>query len=603
MRKFIGLISGLLFLSVSYSQPTALVSAIPQKNISSFTDFLKEEAIRERMIHEPGTFNDRVAGPTDSISYTGATTFCSGGNITLTAKYPPTTPGYTYQWTQDGKVINGATSSTYTATTSGVYSVILDDGTTKTQYPSVTVTVNPNPQASFNFNNNNSCSGTTIQFTSNVSGGKAPYAYSWDFGDGQKATTQNPSNQFVSLGCSTTNYSPKLTVIDANGCSNAASQNITVKQAPDVQVKDLNNPFNQFKNCTNSPSANNPNFTVTLGNISPSASCITSYSVDWGDGNTQNGLTSTSFPLSHIYTQLGTFNLNITATSNNGCKNTKTYQVVNQSNPAVGISAPGSTTGCAPSGFWFKLNNYALNSPGTTYTWDFGDNKPKVVWTTQITEDSIFHTFSSNSCTQSNGQFIVQVTASNGCKSTTATVDNITIFQKPVANFNAPVSYCISKAVPFTNTSTEAYNQGSCDRTTNYYWNFGDPGSPQNTSTDESPTHVFSAPGTYTVTLTAEGSCGIDVISKQICIVPNPSSSFTLSNSASCSPLTVTATNTSNTISSCSLPTYAWSVSYAKGACGGTGSWSYTNNTNASSVNPSFIFNDQGTYTITLSVT
>ena len=133
--------------------------------------------------------------------------------------------------------------------------------------------------------------------------------------------------------------------------------------------------------------------------------------------------------MSHIYTQLGTFNLNITATSNNGCKNTKTYQVVNQSNPAVGISAPGSTTGCAPSGFWFKLNNYALNSPGTTYTWDFGDNKPKVVWTTQITEDSIFHTFSSNSCTQSNGQFIVQVTASNGCKSLRASFYNIRIFQ------------------------------------------------------------------------------------------------------------------------------------------------------------------------------
>lgn len=39
-------------------------------------------------------------------------------------------------------------------------------------------------------------------------------------------------------------------------------------------------------------------------------------------------------------------------------------------------------------------------------------------------------------------------------------------------------------------------------------WNFGDPNSPADTSTEQDPTHQFSAPGTYTVTLTVTDGYG-----------------------------------------------------------------------------------------------
>lgn len=39
-------------------------------------------------------------------------------------------------------------------------------------------------------------------------------------------------------------------------------------------------------------------------------------------------------------------------------------------------------------------------------------------------------------------------------------------------------------------------------------WNFGDPNSPVDTSTERDPTHQFSAPGTYTVTLTVTDGYG-----------------------------------------------------------------------------------------------
>ncbi len=59
---------------------------------------------------------------------------------------------------------------------------------------------------------------------------------------------------------------------------------------------------------------------------------------------------------------------------------------------------------------------------------------------------------------------------------------------------------CNGSTVDFTNASTPCPDI--------FAWNFGDPGSPQNTSVQENPSHSYSAPGTYTVTLTATDACG-----------------------------------------------------------------------------------------------
>ncbi|ARV12686.1 hypothetical protein BTO09_10155 [Gilvibacter sp. SZ-19] len=51
---------------------------------------------------------------------------CDGGPIILDAD--PGVPGVTYEWYQDGTLLPGETASTYTATTSGTYRVIVSDG-------------------------------------------------------------------------------------------------------------------------------------------------------------------------------------------------------------------------------------------------------------------------------------------------------------------------------------------------------------------------------------------------------------------------------------------------------------------------------------------
>ncbi|MBX2981469.1 MAG: PKD domain-containing protein [Flavobacteriales bacterium] len=78
-------------------------------------------------------------------------------------------------------------------------------------------------------------------------------------------------------------------------------------------------------------------------------------------------------------------------------------------------------------------------------------------------------------------------------------IDDILIEESDpvVASFSGD---CDGTTIEFQNTSTPCPNVFS--------WNFGDPGSAQNTSTQENPSHTYTNPGTYTITLTATDGCG-----------------------------------------------------------------------------------------------
>ncbi|MFZ1333652.1 MAG: hypothetical protein WAR83_15775, partial [Flavobacteriales bacterium] len=61
--------------------------------------------------------------PAASVTPVGSTTFCTGGSVVLNAS-----TGSSYQWKKDGNNISGATSSSYTANTSGTYTVTVSNG-------------------------------------------------------------------------------------------------------------------------------------------------------------------------------------------------------------------------------------------------------------------------------------------------------------------------------------------------------------------------------------------------------------------------------------------------------------------------------------------
>lgn len=539
--------------------------------------------------------------PFAQTGITGNLSFCQGGNTVLTA---PT--GNSYQWQQGTSAsgpwtdIAGQTNATYTAASGGFYQVLVNG----TPY-AVSVTANPNPVADFAFTNNNTCSGTAIQFTANTSGGTAPYQYAWLFDDGATSAATSLTRSFNKTGCVSATANNQLTVTDANGCSATVSRALTVLPKPEVSLAD-DAVFAPFKNCRNSPTPARPNYTLKVNNTSASASCISSYTINWGDGNIQSGLTDGSFPISHTYTRVGAFNLVLTGTGSNGCSNTATYVVANQSNPAGGLGTNGSTTNlCAPSDVPFVISNWENNSDGTTYKLNFGDDD-SVILTHPLSSSqgafTINHRYTTSSCSKGNASYTATLTAINACDKTPYTAGNIQIRIKPAAAFTIPTTICANKNLCPNNTTIDGYTDSDCSTIATYSWDFGDPGSSNNTSTLARPCHIYTTPGNYTITLSTTNPCGTSTASHTICVVSALTPSFTLDKTSGCAPLSVATTNTSNVSALCSTPAYTWSIAYSSTNCGNTSDYSYTNGTSNTSQSPSFSFTNAGTYRITLSI-
>src|SRR5207248_5956606 len=121
--------------------------------------------------------------------------------------------------TRDGSVFASATTPnfTFTPNNSGTYVVrltVIDNlhaaGTT-----SKTITVASSAASNVVVSAGADVAtkeGTAVQFAGTATGGKAPYVYAWDFGDGTKASgTLTPTHTYADSGA----YAVKLTVTDA----------------------------------------------------------------------------------------------------------------------------------------------------------------------------------------------------------------------------------------------------------------------------------------------------------------------------------------------------------------------------------------------------
>lgn len=143
-----------------------------------------------------------------------------------------------------------------------------------------------------------------------------------------------------------------------------------------------------------------------------------------------------------------------------------------------------------------EFSNTSENSD--IFTWDFGDGETS-------TSHSPTHTYDSS------GFYAVKLVACNSicdplrCDSTTSYIlilDSANV----IAGYTAtPMTPCLGDTVSFINTSLNA---------SSYTWDFGDGG----TSTDESPTHVYTDTGTFNVMLIASNNSVEDTATSQITV-------------------------------------------------------------------------------------
>lgn len=295
---------------------------------------------------------------------------------------------------------------------------------------------------------------------------------------------------------------------------------LTILPAPRPSLNDIGTLDAPFTNCDG-------NATYQL-KVSNASSAVTGtgnvYKIDWGDNTAP--FTQTDWPsgaqTTHTYNAQGYFTIAMTITPANGCTKTITYRFYNGQNPLASFTTTQSTTGlCVPAPIEFQIGNWFNNSAGTTYEINFGDGAPHVTLPHPLNASNtirlLSHTYNTSSCP--NPDYTATLNATNGCFTTTYTLNQIIIRKKPEADFGFQTSpACLDAGVCFVNQTANGYSGNACSTTSTYEWDFGD----GTTSTSPVPScHNYATAGTYTVTLKASNpTCGSSSKTKQVTVLP-----------------------------------------------------------------------------------
>jgi gliding motility-associated-like protein len=491
---------------------------------------------------------------------------------------------------------------------------------------SQTMTVNsvggPCPNAAFTQNQTTICDGGTISFTNQTAG--SGNTYYWLFGDGATSTSASPAHTYnVPEGTGSIAFTVTLAVINAAGRMDIEQRVINVQQIPAEPL--LNSSQYQLYNnqdylvqCTSLPT----DFIFIDGLLNNPVGWSQSFTINWGDASAIESYSSPLGFISHEYA-LGLYSLTINMIGPNGCSISNTYNVFVGNTPAVFLGIPGNTEQCTPYTFNFPISNVSNNVEGTTYLVTFSDGGAPQTFQ-HPPPAFVSHTFTESSCGETSpifsypDAFSVKITAQNPCAQNFAVVEPIRISTPPVANFTAlPTPVCINNPVTVDNTADPGTNVNSFGCNTNHGmvwsitpaagWNLTSGtlgsinGQPTNylnwTTGSDQLSVVFTVPGTYTITQRIRNSCGEDVETRTVCVVPPVTAAFNLDFNDQCAPETITTDNLTTPLNTCALPTYLWTINPFAPLAANIPPYTLT------SFEPAWTLNVDTTYVITLAAT
>ncbi|MGB1263211.1 MAG: PKD domain-containing protein [Cognaticolwellia sp.] len=362
-----------------------------------------------------------------------------------------------------------------------------------------------------------------VTFTAEITGGKGELFYRWNFGDDSAISNRQEANHtYNNFGA----YTVTLSVLDETKVIYDLVLDFVLQEQP----------------LTLSTSYTISDLTVNFMSSILGGKGNKTYQWDFGDGNG-----STLAAPTHTYSESGTYNVVLTVTDDEGARADTEFSV-NVTN--IALSTTHTVTDLT-----VNFVSTATGAQGNmSYMWSFGDGNSS-------TEQSPVHTYSQS------GTYSVtlQVTDEAGTSAQS-------ILTVSVTDLKATITHT---AIDLTVSFFSAATGGTGDKT--YLWHFGD----DNRSTIANPTHTYSTPGTYDVTLTVTDEDGTVVITD----------------------LTLQVTNLKAEISHAINDL---TVNFAGSTSGGQGemsySWDFGDGSTSTSPSPTHTYNTAGNYTINLMV-
>lgn len=403
------------------------------------------------------------------------------------------------------------------------------------------------PVAAFSASVQQGCAPLRVTFRDESTGN--PTFWNWEFGNGDLATTQNPTTTYTQPGT----YTITLVARNADGTAGATRTDyITVYPSPVVS-------FTADRTTACLPA----NIQFTDQSTSTSGS-INSWSWDFGDGES-----STNQNPAHSYAASGFYNVTLTATSTSGC--TATRAVGRYIRVISGITADFSYSNSPDCTSPYTVNfSNQTSAPGNmSYIWRFDDG-------TNVTTTNASHGYPAGS-----SHDVKLVARSDlGCADSVIKTVTVNGANAPFFSFNNTVPDCLDPLnVRFTAIDTNS-------PTAMYSWDFGGQGTAPGKTVD----HRFASGGSYLITLTitdpSPSGCNA-TFSRNVTVVSTggrPDPAFSVSDSISfCQQF-----ETQFTFQGTNYTSYRWD---------------FGDGNSSALLNPTHFYNDYGVYNARLYLT
>lgn len=390
---------------------------------------------------------------------------------------------------------DGGTSAledpSYTYSAAGTYNVTLTISTDLGCVTSVTLPTNVTAEPTAAFTTSNVCLDTDASFVDGSTVGVGTItSWAWDFGDGGTSSDEDPIHTYTTPGT----YNVELIVnAGAVTCADTVEQTITIYPMPDPDFSTSNVCLGDATTFTDLSSV-------------PAPDAIASWEWDFGDA-----MSSALESPSHVYTTFGTYDVELTVTTTNGCQSVVTIPITVYDLPTVHFTSTTECENTVPTTFT-DFSSAASGGSITSWSWDFGDGSTS-------TDSNPTHLYSSAGVYNTT----LTVVTDQGC---TNTINyTVQVHYNPTVAFSANETViCNPGCIIFTSTSTTPGGGSVVD----WQWDFE-----SGVGSGEVFTHCFQNPDGsdhyYDVKLTVTNDNGCTdsmTIDDYIYVVPTPIAAF-----------------------------------------------------------------------------